>query len=86
MDRKEYTGIFKVYGLALLCIIPVLIAINLVLSPLVEYWVMVLIDCVLILVGAMLAIKINDRRKEKIRQKRAEFEAKQKQNAKGNNK
>ena len=84
MNRKEYVGIFKVYGLALLCVIPILIGLNLLLNHLVSYWVMVLIDCIVILIAAMLAMKINDKRKARIQQKRAEFEAKQKNN-KGNN-
>lgn len=84
MNRKEYVGIFKVYGLALLCVIPILIGLNLLLNHLVSYWVMVLIDCIVILIAAMLAMKINDKRKARIQQKRAEFEARQKNN-KGNN-
>ena len=78
MDRKEYTAQFKVYGIMLLCIIPILIALNLLLNGIVEYWVMVLIDCVLILVGTIVAIKIDDKRKARIKQKRSEWEARQK--------
>ena len=83
MTRKEYVGIFKVYGLALLCIIPILIGLNMLLNGVVSNVVMTVIDCIVILVGTVIAIKINDKHKEKIQQKRAEFEARQKQNAKG---
>lgn len=84
MTRKEYVGMFKIYGLALLCVLPVLIALNLLLDGMVSYWVMVLIDCVVIVVAAMLALKIKDKRNARIQQKRAEFEAQQKANSKGN--
>ncbi|MBR7091260.1 MAG: hypothetical protein IKC79_02270 [Clostridia bacterium] len=83
MTRKEYTAQFKVYGLMLLCVLPILIVLNVLLNNVVEYWVMVLIDCILIVVGAIVAMKIDDKRKARIAQKRAEFEAKQKKSDKG---
>ncbi len=77
MNRNDYIKSAKIYGIMVLCMLPILIGANILLNGLVAMWVLVLIDVVLLIIGYIIAQYIADKRKERIAKKREEFVARQ---------
>ncbi len=80
MNRNDYIKSAKIYGIMVLCMLPILIGANILLILLngpVAMWVLVLIDVVLLIIGYIIAQYIADKRKERIAKKREEFVARQ---------
>ncbi len=73
MNRKEFGGYAKKYGIAVLCAIPVLIALDIWLLPKFgNVWIIVF-DCVLILLAFALTLFFSKLWSEHITKKRTEF-------------
>ncbi len=75
MTRKDFYGYVKKYGIAIVIAIPLLVLINILLSGKVSMFVMVVIDCVLLLAMFFITLALSQKRLEVIRRKREAFVA-----------
>ncbi len=83
MNRKEISGLTKIYALSFLCAIPIIILLDILISKYVSTTVLTVIDVILLLLSAVVGYIIAEKRKQKIARKREEFLAnKQKENTK----
>ena len=73
VTRKEMADNMKTFLVSLLCITPLVIVVTLLITGLIPNWVVVLIDCIIFVGGAVIGYIIVDKYKEHIKKKRQEF-------------
>lgn len=79
MTRKDYVRYAKIFGLSLLVSVPLLIALDILISTHISQVVLVILNVSLIIAGFVGAIFIAEKRAKHIAKKRQEFLEKQKQ-------
>ena len=73
MTRKEYLRYARIFGISLLVIIPVLIALNLLIGAYVSPVARIFLNVALVLAGYLIALYISKKHTERIAHKRQEF-------------
>ncbi len=82
MTRKDYVRYAKIFGLSLLVSVPLLIALDILISKHISQVVLVILNVALIIAGFVGAIFIAEKRAKHIAKKRQEFLDKQAQEEK----
>ncbi|MBR4270813.1 MAG: hypothetical protein IKQ31_03990 [Clostridia bacterium] len=72
---KEMADIMKTFLISLLAIVPIIIIINIAIANLIPNFVLIIIDCIILVGGSVLGYIIVDRYKQRIKQKREEYQS-----------
>ena len=81
MERKEINSLIKIYGLSFLCALPIIIALDVLISAYVSLVVLTVIDVIILLLATVVGYIIVEKRKQSIARKREEFLANNNKNA-----
>ncbi len=71
--HKEMADNMKTFLVSMLCVIPLVIIVSLIIGNAVSSFVLILIDCIILVGGSVIGYIIVDKYKERIKQKREEF-------------
>ncbi len=71
--RKEMADNMKTFLVSMLCVIPLVIIVSLIIGNAVSSFVLILIDCIILVGGSVIGYIIVDKYKERVKQKREEF-------------
>lgn len=84
MTRNDYVKLFKVFGVSILCALPIVIILDLLIESYVSTIVLTTIDVVIFIVAAIVGFVIYDNRQKRIQAKKEELQN-QKSKANKNN-
>ncbi len=84
MTRNDYVKLFKVFGVSILCALPIVIILDLLIESYVSTIVLTTIDVVIFIVAAIVGFVIYDNRQKRIQAKKEEIQN-QKSKANKNN-
>ncbi|MBO5103011.1 MAG: hypothetical protein J6C13_02855 [Clostridia bacterium] len=80
MTRNDYVKIVKVFGLSILCALPIVIILDLIISPYVSMVVLTTIDVVIFVVASLIGYLVYEKRQKYIARKREEIKRKKANN------
>ena len=84
MTRNDYVKLFKVFGVSIICALPIVIILDLLIESYVSTIVLTTIDVVIFIVAAIVGFVIYDNRQKRIQAKKEEIQN-QKSKANKNN-
>ncbi len=76
MTRNDYVKLFKVFGVSILCALPIVIILDLLIESYVSTIVLTTIDVVIFIVAAIVGFVIYDNRQKRIQAKKEELQNK----------
>ena len=74
MTRNDYVKLFKVFGVSILCALPIVIILDLLIESYVSTIVLTTIDVVIFIVAAIVGFVIYDNRQKRIQAKKEELQ------------
>ena len=84
MTRNDYVKLFKVFGVSILCALPIVIILDLLIESYVSTIVLTTIDVVIFIVAAIVGFVIYDNRQKRIQAKKEELQNKKSKANKNN--